>query len=213
MLGRISERPIRRPRINVITSEPSPVVVVDTRPLRLTFAFISFRDSLSIPFLYLLIHYFINVNTDPHDCPYEHPIFGTLLFMQLVAVCAKRVNMFFSDLNDRAWRYAEVLYALLLYPWGTTMFILAKPSFYDGSVTNNVECTLYRHPMAQIMWIVSEITCSGSGLGLLLLVSSLAWTTNRLYLIPIVIVQVAVAIGWFALTVNVVAPAATEMLA
>lgn len=187
------------------------------RLFELAFAFISFRDALSLPFLYLLLHYSFNVAGDGRECPFGSPAFGFFVALQLLFVGAKRIQAFYMGMRTRLWWQLEIAYALYMYPWGTAMFILAKPTYFSGAVNGGEECDLYHHPMAQLMWIVAEITCSGAGLGLLLL--GLAWATlpdpcpQRVARVAgVVAAQILVAVLWNVLIVQAVAPWATRLL-
>lgn len=172
-----------------------------------------FRDALSIPFIYLLSHYAGNVANDGLGCPYATFAFQAFAVVQLVFVIVKRLQSFFAG-AVRQWWQLEVAYALFMYPWGTAMFILAKPEYYGGAVTADAACDLYNHPMAQTMWIVAEITCSGAGLGLLLL--CIAWHADQSKrvrrLLLVIAAQVGVSVGWNAVSVEVVAPWGTYLL-
>ena len=206
----------RTPR-SVRTPSLDPPPSAETRDLRLyelAYAVIQFRDALSIPFLYLLFHYVGNAGNDGRDCPYSTLAFGAFVVLQLAFVIVKRLQGFYVGRAGRLWWQLEIAYALLMYPWGTAMFVLAKPTYYAGAVTIDPGCDLYNHPMAQVMWIVAEITCSGAGLGLLLLCVAWAWSGSRraLRLLLVIAVQVGVSVGWNALTVEVVAPWATSLL-
>lgn len=218
MLGSVDRGPKRFPPPRTATT---PVVVTtpryDPRLFDLAFAFLSFRDALSLPFLYLLLHYFLNVGNDDRLCPFASPVFGVFLLLQMTFVVIKRLQGFYSGQMGRLWWQLEIAYALFLYPWGTAMFILAKPTFYAGAVTNNEQCDLYHHPMAQVMWMVAEVTCTGAGLGMLLLGLAWAWDASnrvrRIRRIAIVVAtQVTLAVGWNVLTVQVVAPWANGLL-
>lgn len=182
------------------------------RLLDLTFAFVTFRDSLSLPFVYLLFHYFLNVNTDELGCPYGGGAFGLFLGVQLALIVTKRMHDFFVGQSSALWWRLEVGYALYMYVWGTAMFVLAKPEFYAGAVTNNPQCDLYHHPMAQTMWIASEITCSGGGMGLLLLLLAWARGLGLGAMLTVLATQAAVAFAWFYMTVENVAPRASALL-
>lgn len=195
--------------------EPPPVAPRDTRLYDLAYAFVQFRDALSLPFIYLLFHYGGNVGYDGRECPYATFAFQAFVVVQLVFVVVKRLQSFFTG-AVRPWWQLEVAYALFMYPWGTAMFILAKPAYYPGAVTADAACDLYHHPMAQTMWIVAEITCSGAGLGLLLLGIAWAWHADQSKrvrrLLLVIAAQVGLTVGWNALTVDVVAPWATSLL-
>ena len=140
--------------------------------------------------------------------------FGALLIVQLLFVVGKRLQKVFYDAAAPAlWWQLEVAYAIYMYVWGTIMFILAKPDFYPGAVTlPDSPCDLYNHPMAPTMWIVAEITCTGAGLGLLLLILAHAWDSWRA-IGAVLVAQLVVQQLWSRVTVDVVAPRWTRSLA